>query len=1336
METTNNIEQLKENIREYIRQNGNKEITGQILQEVLLGMVDEYPDLAPVVQGLLNKVDKIEGKGLSTEDFTSELLQKLNSLKEVEANPTGEATTHLSTIKIEETTYKTGNPFAGGVDANDAERIQALANVSNQKAGYDDSTPPVFTGKMGYVVLQPETDDKTTFASQIANKPNTIFEIKDVFDLDPNSAIKRSDRKTQLQDSVVFEDYRYYYDSNEVVTIEPTKSPTQKMITLCKGESRLIKITDNAVSVLSNGNEVEDGYYYYAHRVKATVSYTISENSDISVDSNDTVTINDEEYFYSSEIELADGETIKYSGDFILVDENNTVYDSGYKNETGESIALHFCAPKQAPTSNIIVSPLYELPTNCTFKFNGGVLKNGVFSSDKFFVDSDNVCFDNIQFAGDCIFQNFQSKWFIKPILKRIAPDQEAETNPVVDVTDKLQALLDSNLRTITINTGWYYITDTLVVDSDLDLHTEIDDDLSADFIYNDKQLAKTVIYSDVVQTLFVYNMYTDRQKVGINIGAITFICETPFTSLAEGDYVDEYNNPHSQDSYTLDDMKDAIDIPIALIATPYEGNVIWEGVVKASCIGPKSRVVRWEDNEIIDNRLTWSMTGLKLHADKSSIYLLRFYGHMTYVYNSYATKISEGQVMTGLTIYGYTRAVFGLQTDSDILVYGKHQALSTPYLNRGNGYFATTSLIGYYAHVFDVAKLDTRRPLYVANKEFSCKGVNLRSNRVNLDYQGGYGGEPFEDGLVVNYDGLKSYKNILSLVPSVEANIKSDGVFTFSATYQEDINSIPVSLFSMDDIYNIDQLFYNGISYQGKGGEAAIRYEQVARFKEQKEGILKYSFQIKNLLNQSELPTFLLVSSRRAATQISVSLFDDSNGTAANAYLTKQFSGNSYETTDIAMLISDASLAPLNPTTLRVEIEFNGIFNALPYVSIPTTKHLVESNSLNDNFRLPLIPVGQRVGFTYYDSVLKQNITWDGEKWIEKNGEEVGVYNNCLKFTAVNDDSAVALEAVGSPESLNISLHYSFDEGKHWKAYSIGESLDLQSHESVLFKGENSCYAYDQSNYYHFVFEGQFHASGDITSLLNDGIGGNVELKSKNNYAFYKLFYGCVGLLSAPNMPSTTLSANCYRSMYEGCSSLSNNQLLPATTLGQFCFDAMYKDCVSLKTAQILCENPNQKYCCRNMFNGCTAIETITTRFYDTPIVNADIVTLGWIDNIDNDNTHTIECYPFLELQSGVNGIQSNWNRIDLLTDIVTISTNFTNIETIVEKTSEIGKSILLQLEAADDFELDASSVIVEMGDIDITKLVFDGVDVIYIPSITGNVKITAIATAISNPI
>ena len=146
------FEQVKQEIDDKIKTNGNNEITATRLNGVLQDMMDASAEVIGEVQQSIDD--------------------------QVEANPTGEATTHLNKIKIGGTNYKTGNPFAGEVDATDAERLQALANVSNQTAN---ST----TGKMGYVVLQPEIegDATTTFAAQIANKPNTIVEIKDVFDL-------------------------------------------------------------------------------------------------------------------------------------------------------------------------------------------------------------------------------------------------------------------------------------------------------------------------------------------------------------------------------------------------------------------------------------------------------------------------------------------------------------------------------------------------------------------------------------------------------------------------------------------------------------------------------------------------------------------------------------------------------------------------------------------------------------------------------------------------------------------------------------------------------------------------------------------------------------------------------------------------------------------------------------------------------------------------------------------------------------------------------------------------------------------------------------------------
>jgi hypothetical protein len=98
----NNIEQLKENIRQYIRKNGNREITGEILQEILLAMVDELADGGVIdtslslesenpvqnkaIKAALDcKVNTEPGKGLSTNDFTNELKNKLNNMPYITA---------------------------------------------------------------------------------------------------------------------------------------------------------------------------------------------------------------------------------------------------------------------------------------------------------------------------------------------------------------------------------------------------------------------------------------------------------------------------------------------------------------------------------------------------------------------------------------------------------------------------------------------------------------------------------------------------------------------------------------------------------------------------------------------------------------------------------------------------------------------------------------------------------------------------------------------------------------------------------------------------------------------------------------------------------------------------------------------------------------------------------------------------------------------------------------------------------------------------------------------------------------------------------------------------
>ena len=95
----NNIEQLKDNIREYIKQNGNKEITGQILQDVLLGMVDGLVGNDAVANPDGEAVEILEKIGIAGNKYS------IPKGTEVEANPTGEAAIPLNKIKIVDTNY-------------------------------------------------------------------------------------------------------------------------------------------------------------------------------------------------------------------------------------------------------------------------------------------------------------------------------------------------------------------------------------------------------------------------------------------------------------------------------------------------------------------------------------------------------------------------------------------------------------------------------------------------------------------------------------------------------------------------------------------------------------------------------------------------------------------------------------------------------------------------------------------------------------------------------------------------------------------------------------------------------------------------------------------------------------------------------------------------------------------------------------------------------------------------------------------------------------------------------------------------------------------------------
>ena len=182
---------------------------------------------------------------------------------------------------------------------------------------------------------------------------------------------------------------------------------------------------------------------------------------------------------------------------------------------------------------------------------------------------------------------------------------------------------------------------------------------------------------------------------------------------------------------------------------------------------------------------------------------------------------------------------------------------------------------------------------------------------------------------------------------------------------------------------------------------------------------------------------------------------------------------------------------------------------------------------------------------------------------------------------------STVCLAKVGAPDE--ITLEYSTDES-HWNPYTIGEKIALADGTFLLFRAgeqKNLKFSKDSRNYYHFEITGPISAQGSIMSLLDRDFSTTLPERC----AFCSLFKGCTSLLSAPELPATTLALYCYMRMFEGCSALTSAPELPATTLADACYAAMFSECTGLKSAPELPAKVATRDCYLSMFSGCSAL-------------------------------------------------------------------------------------------------------------------------------------------------
>ena len=192
----------------------------------------------------------------------------------------------------------------------------------------------------------------------------------------------------------------------------------------------------------------------------------------------------------------------------------------------------------------------------------------------------------------------------------------------------------------------------------------------------------------------------------------------------------------------------------------------------------------------------------------------------------------------------------------------------------------------------------------------------------------------------------------------------------------------------------------------------------------------------------------------------------------------------------------------------------------------------------------------------------------------------------NYLTFTA-DAESSVYLQNNGSNSP---NCEYSFN-GTDWITMPTADAdkVTIPVGEKIFVRGNNpSGFSTSNTNYSNFVMTGSISASGSVMSLI-DGAGETTVIPSR--YCFYRIFYGCISLTKAPDLPATTLAPSCYRGMFYGCNSLTIAPELPATTLEAYCYSYMFYGCSSLTTTPELPDTTLENSCYSRMFYGCSSL-------------------------------------------------------------------------------------------------------------------------------------------------
>jgi len=205
---------------------------------------------------------------------------------------------------------------------------------------------------------------------------------------------------------------------------------------------------------------------------------------------------------------------------------------------------------------------------------------------------------------------------------------------------------------------------------------------------------------------------------------------------------------------------------------------------------------------------------------------------------------------------------------------------------------------------------------------------------------------------------------------------------------------------------------------------------------------------------------------------------------------------------------------------------------------------------------------------------------------WIISKSVKRAYNEDVLTFTAEDDEVNISFTINGTFAYTPVLL-YSTD-GINWVGYAFNKVLPMTKGDKVYFMAvdKNATFSAGPLSYINFTSTGKVAASGNIMYLL-DSTGKQTSVPE---YAFKGLFRDCTGLTSAPTLPATTVSDECYGDMFRG-TSITTAPELPATVMESGCYWYMFYGCEKLTTAPALPATELAPSCYSYMFAGCSAL-------------------------------------------------------------------------------------------------------------------------------------------------